>query len=63
MYLFDDYPTRTVGYENQLMTAAMFPVGGKQVIHIIQKLSSPAEDIKLPRDEHPIRSARPKAPS
>lgn len=63
VYLLDDYPARTVGYEHQLMTATVFPVGGKQVVHIIQKLPAPTEDIKLSRDKHPISSARPESPS
>lgn len=62
VYLLDDCPARTVGHEHQLMTATVFPVRGKQVVHIIQELPTPTEDIKLSRDEHPISCASPKAP-
>ena len=60
--LFDNYPTRTVGYKDDLSTLAVLPVRRKEIVHIVKQVSAPAKDIKLPGDEMPIGNTRPEAP-
>lgn len=60
--LFDDYPTRTVGYEDHLPTVAVLPVRSKEIINIVKEIPAPAENIQLSRNEMPIRNARPETP-
>ena len=61
--LFYGYPTCTVGYEDHLPSLAVLPRRGKEVINIIKEFPPSVEDIKLSRDEVPVRDARPEAPS
>lgn len=60
--LFDNYPARAMGYEDHLSAVTVLPVRCKQVIHIIQELPAPTEDVELSRDKHPVGCARAKPP-